>query len=308
MPAQVFSCNGRAFCFWSEDPRQNSLEHLEQINADYFLEIADSLENQWQEREKDPTLLQQIVLQYFLSLEAFFSFLLSILFAPNYFYGWLVSYRNQDLHEIVAAIMSGEDCHFQVDVDGRGWEAIAATLFPTNDADWKLIVKNFGNLWRELARRFNDENELSAFNRAKHGFALKPDAILKVQTGDPKNGVTIGSTGIGHRFGVAVRMNEENKNNFRVDSRFVHWEPSKCLFAIRAVGMSLHNLYQSLRAHLLTGLTDAEFYVLDPTELNSFLVEQEGLLAVTLATQHITYSTPLPTKDEILDFLSKNSI
>lgn len=278
---------------------------LEYINANYFIEIADRLEDDWKAEDERENILHQIILQYFLSMEAFFSLLLSLLFAPRYFYGWLVSYRNQDVHDLVDAISKKKGLPFRIEVDDVGWKSIASVLFKGVDRQFGNVSEDYGRLWEELAKRFNNQDQISAYNRIKHGFAVKPDAITKIQIGEPEKGVTLKSTGIGHRFGVPRRIEEDNKENLRIDSRFVHWNPQKCLTSIRMAGMSIHNLKERLKASLLSSSFKSDFYIIDTEELNDFLQAQEGIQAATMNMQRFIYDDPLPTKEDLTTFLSQ---
>ena len=87
MASICFKSGDRPICYWDDAPEATNLDSLQFLDPDPFLVAASDFWPEIETIEFNDRWLDQLFLQYWISIEALLSLIAALIQAPDYFYG-----------------------------------------------------------------------------------------------------------------------------------------------------------------------------------------------------------------------------
>jgi hypothetical protein len=240
-------------CFWVRDFPVTQLPFLEGIDPGFFRYLASVHQSQL---EGDDQIRAAVALRvtYSHALESMFAFIGAAVQAPHCPVGWLLKYRNADLHGLVNKIANRKPFYSKLNLSGGGWEEVASTLMPlsgTGENGNELQLAS-AKLWDSLSRDFLDDSFGDEYNSLKHGFRITSgDWYFAIGREDvpgtpapPERMRVMASSQIGSSF---LRPLPLVKHQWAIEDQRVNWNPAVFAKRIPLIADSIDNVLSFLK-------------------------------------------------------------
>lgn len=253
MQHSKFAVKNKAYCLWGHNLRDSNLEFIGGIDSNYFRYVAE-VHSANLAGEKRQSAALAIRLNYFHSLESFFSLLMAALQGPDSVAGWLHQYQTKRLHELVIAIGKGAEFKTKFDFpNGFSWLEISKlvhhSVLETEMFNEKNI-QSFASIWSKFAKEFTDTQINNEYNSIKHGFRVCPGGMkvsLRVEGKQETNPIIIGDSIYGSSFFVPEGLIKDTTTHFRLRKHSVNWDPHSLVKRAEVLADSMNNVISFLK-------------------------------------------------------------
>lgn len=273
-----FLVGSRPCCVWKVDLEETNRRFVSHLDPSYFLYQAGVHRAALAEVGSDPAQPQAVHAtlalrtSYGQALEAFFALIGALLQAPDCVFGWLASYRTEELKTLVRCIASGDDVPALPPFDRPSWKTISeALLAPLRETDAELFTSasaQFASAWANLASDFLNESYSFEYNCLKHGFRTEPLPAQLTITGPDELRIE-SRPQFSHSFPHLERMPKPHAPiHHQVSRTMIALDPQQLGNALELLSISMRNILSYLRARSgdesAQGFvpTDASFYQL----------------------------------------------
>lgn len=259
---------------WDWHLQRKNIEFLEGIDADYFRYAAESnlagLESEDQQRAA-----LSLRLSYSHGLETLFALLCSMVQAPQCVIGWMISYKNSELRNVVRKITKKENLYSRLNFSPVTWDLLAKHIHSNlgfDEEKLKWIQEGFGQIWKIFADDYLSEESYQEYNGGKHGLRTRPGgfyfAVGKEDTpgvpAPPEKMQTIEGSEFGTSFFTRETIINNNRINFRPRTQSRNWNPAHLANGLVLLSMSINNILSFLR--ILNGIKPEKCRFNTPTE------------------------------------------
>lgn len=252
-----FIANTKPYACWDWDLNQKNIEFLEGIDAEYFRYIAEAHAEHLEGENRHRAALA-LRISYSQALEALMALLCASVQAPNCVIGWMLSYNNSDLKNVVKKISNQKEVYTRLKGRPISWELIAQYIhsnlsFDQLKKEW--IIKGFGKLWRKFANDFLDDKFSMEYNGAKHGLRTRPGGFsLAIGFQDapnvpvsPDKMQSLGGSKYGTSYFTREKLVENDRINFRPRRQSRNWDPYNFINGLGLLSVSINNVISYLR-------------------------------------------------------------
>lgn len=271
-----FTIDEEPHACWDWDLSQKNVEFLDGIDADYFRYVsevyADHLEGE--NRQRAALALR---IAYSQALEVLFALISSMVQAPTCVVGWMLSYKNFQLNNVVKKINDHKEVYTRLSDRNITWDNLAKYVhsylgYDHDKIQW--VKEGFGKLWRRFANDFLDEKFSEEYNAAKHGLRTRSGGFtlsigLQEQPNIPASSEKMHILG-GSKFGTSYfrreKLLENNRINFRPRRQSRNWDPYNFINGLGFLSMSINNVIQFLKI----------LNKIDPKECKFMTPEEDG--------------------------------
>jgi hypothetical protein len=257
LEAVKFVVDESPYACWDWELRKKNLEFLEGIDSGYFRYVSEiniaNIENE--DKHKAAIALR---LAFSHGLETLFSLLCSAVQAPHCSIGWLLSYKNYQLINLVEKISKSEPCYTCFKILPVTWDELAKYIhsglaYEKEKIEW--IQKGFGKIWSCFADEFTDASFTLEYNGIKHGLRAKPGGFdlafgPEVTPGvpaPPEKMQSLGGSSFGSTYFVKEHIIPTDKLNFRPRRHSRNWSPQNLANGLFLISMSIQNIASWLR-------------------------------------------------------------
>lgn len=257
MQAVKFVVNETPYACWDWELKKKNIEFLEGIDASYFAYIA---EMNFQNIDGDNKQKAALALRlgYSQGLEALFALLCSAIQAPYCSIGWLLTYRNKDLIDVVNKISDHKPVLTLFKEKPVTWKSLAKLIHSniSYEEDKKAwIQEGFGKLWTLFAFEFVNEKSIQEFNCIEHGHRAKPGGFalavgpedIPGQPAAPEKMMTLANSDFGSSYFVREQIIASDRRNFRPRRSSRNWSPFNIAQGLLLLSMSINNVTSWLR-------------------------------------------------------------
>lgn len=274
----MFAINETPYTCWDWDLKKKNLEFLEGVDADYFEYVAEVNAPHLKSDDNHRAALS-IRLAYSQGLETLFALLCSMIQAPQCVIGWMLSYKNVELKQIVEKISRGKDVYSRLRDRRTTWGLLAKHVhsrMPYEPEKKEWIQEGFGRAWARFAREFVDEKMTQEYNSGKHGLRTRHGGF-SLQVGleetpgvpaPPENMTTIGGSVYGTSYFTVVRIIDNQRLNFRPRRQARNWNPENLINGLVLLSMSINNVVSFLK--ILNGVPGVKCKFLNPSAKDEF--------------------------------------
>lgn len=244
----TFKIGNVPVCFWGTNLKERNQEFLNSIDPNYFAYNARVHRNQLNTNSRLLAALG-LRLNYFQSLETFFTLIGAGLQAPYCLYGWIQKARNKKIQSLLQHINgktgSISNC---LGLETVSWYDIAKRIHQNLDVDanHKLnLIRFFAETWEFFGREYLDESSQAEYEELKRGRQLKksPGSFGK------KPGFN-GEPLLISKFYKIYEIDKSGKvynNNFYSKDCSISWYPDFCYSAALMLRDSINNLLSFLK-------------------------------------------------------------
>lgn len=244
---------------WRAEMDQQNLSFLRGIDAHYFGHIADTHALLLETKSKHYA-AAAIRVAYGQALETLMALIGATLQAPGCPSGWMVSYQNNELRQVVEDLVSPEGLsHTTWDLGREPLHRLAGAVlepagWPDDVLDHRAAL--FGRAWTRWCHEFLDETFKAEYNAMKHGTRAQLGGFslsigLETTPGsaaDPSSMRTLGASEFGCTFAVPVKLIGRLHQTSRTVSR--NWSPLAMVYGLHLMAASITNILSFLRIRL----------------------------------------------------------
>ncbi len=257
MESVTFVVNETPYACWDWELQRKNLEFLDGIDAEYFKYAAEANLGHLEGDNKHRAALA-LRLSYSQGLETLLALLCSLVQSPECVIGWMLSYKNSELRNVVRKISDREDVYSMLKDKPVTWELLARHVHsPLNfdEEKRKWIQKGFKHLWSQFAHDFLDESSSNEYNSAKHGMRARAGGFYLAVGPEENPGVpappekmqSLGGSEFGTSFFIRERIVENNNTNFRPRRHSRNWHPENLANGLILLSTSINNVVDFLR-------------------------------------------------------------
>lgn len=257
MEIKVFTVDETPYACWDWDLESKNLEFLAGIDSDYFRYVAEAHAAHLEGDDRHRAALS-LRISYSQALEVLFSLLCATVQAPNCVVGWMISYKNFELSNVVRKITNSQPVHNRFKDGPISWDLLAKHVHSYLEGDTEKInwiQTGFGKLWRRFAGDFLDEKLTQEYNSAKHGLRTRPGgfslAIGLQETPDqpapPEKMQSLGGSKYGTSYFAREKIIENDRINIRPRRQARNWNPENLLNGLTLLAMSINNTLSFLQ-------------------------------------------------------------
>jgi hypothetical protein len=225
------------------------------------------------------------------ALEAFLSTVGAMLQAPHCAYGWLTSYRNEELRGFTAAVQSGAPKRAYWKAPCRTWEDVASlVLSPIKSQDSALFdrsVRSFSDTWRRFSEEFLNEDASREYNSLKHGFRIAPSPF-SVEMKGPDGVLLTSEAPLAHSFPHLRKKPAPRRNDYDISHTSVVLDPVQLAHSLELLALSQKNVVAFLLGQF--DREGGEATVSVPLEQDAFEVRVDEAVPVRRFTFNETFA------------------
>jgi hypothetical protein len=302
-----FAVLDRPVCVWDPLLDDTNLRFLRGLDAGFFLHqaklMSPSGDSTSDEDSADLRNALALRISFGMALEALFAVIGAVIQAPECVFGWLSSYRNDELLQLVRRINNGEPVRTHAPFRPVTWDNISSQillpLVATSEETHQQISARFAETWRQFAHIFVHQLRSIEYNSLKHGFRVQPSGFtITVTSTDDEEPALQSKSQFGHMLHF-LKKNEGRKSDFSVSRAVFSLEPATYAAALSLIGHSINNLIAFAR--MKCGDEPSQLLLSVPTDDRDF----KAVEALGAPVQIITYGgTTTPeryfTDEEIL--------
>ena len=304
------------YCIYDANIKERNVEFLSSIDPDYFSHIA-NIHASHLDGDQRKYAAVALRTEYYHGLEVLFAFICATVQDPYCIVGWLLKYKNSDLTSVVQKLNKGQKVRHRLNLEHITWDAIAARINNVNTGDEEAdnrLRQSFGQLWKNFAKDFLDDDAKNEYNSIKHGLRVSMGGFslamgLESVPGVPSETETMrlieGST-YGTSFFVPAPL--KNRDNFHLLHHTLNWNPVNFVHGLNLISISIHNIMVYLKQ--VNGIQHSEIEFRGPISETDF-ASPWRLLAnvnrVSIKQEIDRNSLVVLSKTEILSYLDGNS-
>ncbi len=287
-----FAVDEKPYACWDWELQEKNLEFLEGIDPGYFKYVSEinigNIDNDY--KHKAAIALR---LAFSHGLETLFALLCSVVQAPQCSIGWLLSYNNYQLNNLVNKISNNEPCHTLFIKSPVTWNDLAKCIhsnlgYEKEKVEW--IQNGFGKVWTRFAREFTDVNTSLEYNGIKHGLRARPGGFHLAIGPEETHGVpappekmqSLGGSTFGSTYFVKEHTITNDKLNFRPRRNSRNWSPQNIAYGLFFISMSIQNITSWLRVY--NGASQNKCTFEHPTSIDAFELPWKESVGVTHAS------------------------
>lgn len=263
---------------WDWELHNKNDEFLRGIDADFFRYAAESNVKGLDTDDQQRAALS-LRLSYSHGLETLLALLCSIVQAPQCAIGWMMSYRNSELRNVVKKINKKEKLLSRLRVSPVTWDLLSKHVHSNlsfHEEKVKWIQEGFGSAWRIFADDFLSDGSYQEYNGVKHGLRARPGGFYLAvgrekkfgEPAPPENMQTIAGSDFGTSFFTCEKIIKNNRINFRPRRESRNWNPAHLANGLMIISMSINNVTSFLR--ILNGKKPSECKFNTPSEESVF--------------------------------------
>lgn len=252
----AFFVGSRPQVMWAWDLDDRNLRFLRGIDPGYFTHIASS-QGELLESDSRHFAAAALRVAYGQALETLFALAAAALQAPQCVVGWMLSYRNDELFEVVRGMTTGQPgvprdpSVADPSIDALAASVMNATQYEQDKRD--QLARNFARIWRRWSSEFLDERATSEYNSFKHGMraslggfnlAIGPEEVPGVPAA-PETMRSLGGSIFGSTFYCAEQLDGRLHQFPRRTMR--NWSPIGMAHGLQLMAMSIQNIVSYLR-------------------------------------------------------------
>ncbi len=250
-----FVVNETPYACWGYELQKKNIDFLNNIDIDYLIYIAETHGNNLNS-EKSHQAALAIRIAYYQSIEVLFALIGSFIQAPNCVAGWMLSYKNLELRELVKNVSNNKDIHSRWNIKNMTWNRLAELImsFTSLNSEKEWVIKRFGDFWKKISSDFINDIIINEYNSAKHGLRTKPGGFSLFLGEEEKIGVPappekmidMGGSEYGTNFFCKEYIFKDSKSNFGLYNQRMNWDPDYLVHALFFISMSIKNIISSL--------------------------------------------------------------
>jgi hypothetical protein len=241
-------------CIWDWDLQERNLRFLRGIDADYYRHMADSHGgvSEGEDRHRAALALR---LGYSHAMETFFALVGAAVQAPQCPLGWVLRYKNTELHNVISKIHRRQHVYARIDAP-LTWDSLSRTFlqFTLEDSERADRIKHwFATAWSRLAHDFIDRAVTDEYNGIKHGLRVRPGGFSLSVGIEPSPGVSPPPEEMGPWLGsdygssyYTVEYPANAKYNFRARRSARNWNPDSLAYGLLFLSTSIKNVVSYL--------------------------------------------------------------
>ncbi len=244
-----FCCGDRELAISSSDLYEDNLIYVKNLKYDYYSQMADMLEDLWNEDTANESIAMNIRLLYFQSLETLMAFLSAFAQAGPIVVGWMHLYMPNDLSLIIQKISNGEHSYNRTPFKELTWFKLASWIIGRSEYKEKF-EDVYGKLWGKFSSDFLDNSLINEYNSQKHGLRIslqedmKPGKIYNISQ---NTSFDVGPQGLGALSFVKRKIAGFNHNLCR---QVREWNILDNLEGLRLVSVSLEQVLVCITGYL----------------------------------------------------------
>jgi len=286
--------------FWDYDDPRMQIEFLNSIDPQYFRYVADVYQLELESGDA-PRAAVALRLTYSHALETLFALIGASLQAPYCPAGWLLRYRNRDLHRLVEKGSNGTPLPNKLDLNAAGWSEVAHVLLPSTSEDdaGNELREASAILWHSLARNLLDGVFTAEYNSLKHGFRVRSgDFHLAIGREDvpgvpppPERMQVVASNRYGSMFLRGVSLKDRQ---WGFEQQRINWDPALFVRQIPLVADSIHNVLSFLKFFNGIPVEDFDVCVFDQESVSEALADPDFSSATRFSIRVLTDPNAVP--------------
>lgn len=242
---------------WGAEMGERNLTFLRGLDPHYFVHIAET-QAPLLETESRQYAAATIRVAYGQALETLMAVLGATLQAPGCPLGWMVSYQNNELRQVIEDLVTSPSglSHTTWDLGSKPLLRLAGAVL--EPAGWPADELNrraalFSQAWSRWCHEFLDEISKAEFNAMKHGtrtqlggfsFSIGYETAPGVAA-DLATMRTLGASEFGSTFAVPVKLQGRLHQTSRTVSR--NWLPVAMVHSLHIMAASITNIVSFLR-------------------------------------------------------------
>ena len=296
------------YVFWDWNLQDKNLEFLRGIDGEYFRYIAESNANHLDDAEKQHFAALNLRIAYSHGLETLFALLGALVQAPHCPMGWVLSYRNHELHSFVRKITAQANVKTMLVSTPVTWHSLAlvANQHASSGETARRLAKGFGDAWSRFANDFVRDEISSEYNSIKHGLRVRLGGFgihagIEKTPGvqaNPEDMHCIGQSVFGSTFYSKERIGGAGIN-WRPRHHARNWSPGNMYSAVALLGISVQHVANRLRIQMGE----------DPGSCKYFLLPDDAFGHPWMERVHVTdASFDVPLSEEDVDMADKQTV
>jgi len=310
----AFFVGSRPQVIWAWDLEDRNLTFLRGIDAGYFTHIANS-QAELLGGESRHFAAAALRVAYGQALETLFAVAAAAPQAPHCAVGWMLSYRNQELVDVVRCTANGRPAvPRDPSVADPSLDALATSVM--NATQWEQgkrdrLARGFARMWRRWASEFLDERATGEYNSFKHGMRASLGGFtlaigLEEEPGVPAPQDAMRAVG-GSTFGSTFYYGEQLGRRLHQFPRRTmrNWSPTGMANGLTLLAMSIQNIVSYLR--IVGGDQPGTCRFESPVDPDAFDEPWKESIGVTYASMDVVVREdqiqPL-TRDEVISLLT----
>ena len=250
----TFKIGNVPVCFWGNDLKQRNADFIHSIDPNYYAYTARVHRNHLNTESR---LLAALALRlnYYQSLETFFTLVGAGLQSPLCLYGWIQKARDKKIQSLLQRINERKETVYNcLGIENVTWYEIAKRIYQDLDVDanHKLnLIRFFSETWEFFGREYINESSQSEYEELKLGKRLSKssDFFGGKQGGDSENALFT-------KFSKIYDIGKNGaiyKNNHYSENCNISWYPDFCYSAALMIRDSINNVLSFLK--IVNGMT-----------------------------------------------------
>lgn len=299
---------------WAWDLDDRNLRFLRGIDPGYFTYIA-ATQAELLESDSRHFAAAALRVAHGQALETLFALAAAAVQAPQCVVGWMLSYRNEDLLDVVRGMVAGQPAvRRDPSVADPSIDALATSVMNTTQyeqAKRDRLAHDFARVWRRWSAELLDERAASEYNSFKHGMRASLGGFSlaigsEQEPGAPAPPETMHSLG-GSLFGSAFYCAEHLDTRLHQYPRRTmrNWSPIGMAHGLQLMAMSIQNIVSYLR--IVGGDEPGACRFDTPLDSDSFNAPWQEPIGVTSMNMDMVVRKdqiqPF-TRDEVMDLLA----
>jgi hypothetical protein len=226
----------QAHCFWGTDLAAANAVFLKSLDPGYFSWVVKALEPS-EDHDKADRRRGSIALRlaHGQALETLFALLAATAQAPRFPAGWMMTYRNSDLRDVVTAIHSATPFLTVLREQPVTWNTLSTLVhahLPDPPLKKRNLAHQFGRVWHRLAGLFLKESMNAEYNSIKHGLRVQAGGFsisigaesTPGERATPDQMPSLGCSEFGSSYFTATRI-PPYKHHFVLTHAARNWRP-----------------------------------------------------------------------------------
>ncbi len=299
---------------WGAEMGERNLAFLRGLDAQYFVHIAET-QAPLLETESRQYAAATIRVAYGQALETLMAVLGATLQAPGCPLGWMVSYQNNELRQVIQDLVTSPSglSHTTWDLGRKPLLRFAGAVL--EPAGWPADELNrraalLSQAWSRWCHEFLDEISKAEFNAMKHGtrtqlggfsFSIGHETAPGIPA-DPATMRTLGASEFGSTFAVPVKLEGRLHQTSRTVSR--NWLPVAMVHGLHIMAASITNIVSFLRIHAGDDPTTCRFEFFSNDSVFESAWDRPGVHTISgfapeVSREHITAWTAAEVNTEL---------
>jgi hypothetical protein len=212
------------YAIWDWELQKKNVRFLKGIDPEYYRYVANVNSGKLEDDDKQRAALA-LRINYYQALETFFALLAATIQAPKCPLGWMLTYRDKELKNVINNITLEHDIYTRLKDKEITWKGLAHLVHKNAVIDNErktTLCDNIGMAWKRFADDFLKDSNYFEYNSAKHGLRIMPGGFyLSIGKAEqwgipapPEKMECLGGSNYGSSFFVKTRISENDNINF----------------------------------------------------------------------------------------------